>query len=128
MEIKVLDCTLRDGGYYNNWDFSEEFVQKYILSISNYASIVELGLRLLNSTGYKGPLAFTKDKWLSKFLLPKNIIYAVMINAADLRNSQNINEDLHKLFPISSNESCISLVRIAARASDFTFLEEIIFS
>ena len=53
MEIKVLDYTLRDGGYYNNWDFSEEFVQKYILSISNYASIVELGLRLLNSTGYR---------------------------------------------------------------------------
>ena len=21
-ELKILDCTLRDGGYYNNWDFS----------------------------------------------------------------------------------------------------------
>ena len=21
-KIKILDCTLRDGGYYNNWDFS----------------------------------------------------------------------------------------------------------
>ena len=31
------------------WNFSDDFVQKYILSVSNYASIVELGLRLLNS-------------------------------------------------------------------------------
>ena len=22
--IKILDCTLRDGGYYNNWNFSKE--------------------------------------------------------------------------------------------------------
>ena len=20
-DIKILDCTLRDGGYYNNWNF-----------------------------------------------------------------------------------------------------------
>ena len=24
--IKVLDCTLRDGGYYTNWDFSRSTV------------------------------------------------------------------------------------------------------
>ncbi len=22
--IKILDCTLRDGGYYNNWDFKKK--------------------------------------------------------------------------------------------------------
>ena len=25
-KIKILDCTLRDGGYYNNWDFDYEVV------------------------------------------------------------------------------------------------------
>ena len=26
-EIKVLDCTIRDGGLINNWDFSDKFVK-----------------------------------------------------------------------------------------------------
>ena len=28
--MKILDCTLRDGGYYNNWDFSPEVVTEYL--------------------------------------------------------------------------------------------------
>lgn len=27
---KLLDCTLRDGGYYTNWDFNTETVDAYI--------------------------------------------------------------------------------------------------
>jgi len=33
-KINLLDCTLRDGGYYNNWDFSNELVNKYLKLIS----------------------------------------------------------------------------------------------
>ena len=25
-----LDCTLRDGGYYNDWDFETHLVQDYL--------------------------------------------------------------------------------------------------
>ena len=27
---KILDCTLRDGGYYNNWDFSIDLINDYL--------------------------------------------------------------------------------------------------
>ena len=27
--FKILDCTLRDGGYYTNWDFSPEVIDAY---------------------------------------------------------------------------------------------------
>jgi len=27
---KILDCTLRDGGYYTNWDFDRKLVDTYI--------------------------------------------------------------------------------------------------
>ena len=33
-DVQILDCTLRDGGYYNNWDFSESSIQTYINDIS----------------------------------------------------------------------------------------------
>ena len=28
--LKILDCTLRDGGYYNNWDFDFELIKEHI--------------------------------------------------------------------------------------------------
>ena len=28
--IEILDCTLRDGGYHNNWDFSNDLVNDYL--------------------------------------------------------------------------------------------------
>ena len=32
--IKVLDCTLRDGGYYNLWDFEPQVVESYLKSMA----------------------------------------------------------------------------------------------
>ena len=29
-KLTLLDCTLRDGGYYNNWDFSKDLVNDYL--------------------------------------------------------------------------------------------------
>jgi 4-hydroxy 2-oxovalerate aldolase len=33
-EIKVLDCTIRDGGLINKWQFSDEFVRKVFIALS----------------------------------------------------------------------------------------------
>ncbi len=33
-QIKVLDCTIRDGGLINNWQFSNEVVRKVFLALS----------------------------------------------------------------------------------------------
>ena len=32
--MEILDCTLRDGGYYTNWHFSKDLVQNYLKTIS----------------------------------------------------------------------------------------------
>ena len=45
----ILDCTLRDGGYYNRWDFSENLVSEYLNSMRSCSiDYVELGFRSLN--------------------------------------------------------------------------------
>ena len=47
MEFKLLECTLRDGGYQVNWDFSEIFVSDYLDLCSNLdIKNIELGFRL----------------------------------------------------------------------------------
>ena len=32
--ISLIDCTLRDGGYYNNWNFEFKFIKNYLTYIS----------------------------------------------------------------------------------------------
>lgn len=49
MNIEVLDCTLRDGGYINNWDFTNEQIIKVVNSLNNSkVDVVECGY--LNDT------------------------------------------------------------------------------
>ncbi len=43
--MKILDCTLRDGGYVNNWEFSKECLQKVVDTDKKLkVDIVELGI------------------------------------------------------------------------------------
>ena len=58
--IRILDCTLRDGGYVNNWGFSQPQIFKIIESLeASNVDIIELGYlddsrgRERNSTLFK---------------------------------------------------------------------------
>ena len=45
-KINLLDCTLRDGGYYNNWDFGSNLVKDYLKVMEAIkVDYVELGFR-----------------------------------------------------------------------------------
>lgn len=44
MKIKVLDCTLRDGGYINNWDFGEKCINNILKGLyESKIDIIECG-------------------------------------------------------------------------------------
>ena len=32
--MKILDCTLRDGRYYTNWDFEGSLVNTYLAAVN----------------------------------------------------------------------------------------------
>ena len=114
-----IDCTLRDGGYYNNWDFDKELINDYLKAIS-YTSInyVEIGFRSIINIGFKGPLAFSTDDYLKSIDIPRNINIGVMINATELLKESNKEIILEKLFPNSSKISPVNLVRIACRLDE----------
>lgn len=43
-ELEILDCTIRDGGYVNNWDFDEKLVRETYRALSKAGvDYVELG-------------------------------------------------------------------------------------
>lgn len=112
---KVFDCTLRDGGYYNNWDFPLEVVNSYLASLRELEIYgVELGFRSNLKGSHRGPFAYTTDATIETLNLPENYLYAVMINASELpENTQGISQFVNQLFA-DSQKSRVQLVRIAA--------------
>ena len=61
-KIKILDCTLRDGGYYNKWDFDNSLVQKYLHAVNDAnVDIIELGFRNFPHDQFLGAFAYTTD-------------------------------------------------------------------
>lgn len=125
-DIKILDCTFRDGGYYNNWDFTDEQIHSYLSAISK-ASVqyVELGFRSFSKPGFLGPFAYTTDSFLDTLELPAGPIYGVMIDAKTIISHPTPNpKAVKKLFSRSEN-SKIKLVRIAAHFSELEESESI---
>lgn len=116
----LLDCTLRDGGYYNSWDFSFELVQKYLNAMqAANINVVELGLRSLNNSGFKGAYAFTTDEFISTLNVPSSLKVGVMVNGCELIAKLPQEEALKLLFPNSSDNSPVDLVRIACHVHEF---------
>lgn len=77
-QSKIVDCTIRDGGLVNNWDFSVEFVQKLYAGL-NEAGVdyMEIGYKnspkLLKGADQAGPWRFLNDDFLKKVIPQKEI-------------------------------------------------------
>jgi 4-hydroxy 2-oxovalerate aldolase len=115
----ILDCTLRDGGYYNNWDFDSEVIKKYLAAMAS-ANIdyVELGLRNFPKNGFLGAFAYTTEDFLNSLTLPKGPIYGVMVDAKTiLKSGLPVTDAIDALF-VPSCDSKVDLVRVAAHFNE----------
>ncbi|MFY0678048.1 MAG: hypothetical protein JXR18_12255 [Neptuniibacter sp.] len=123
--MKILDCTLRDGGYYNNWDFDKSTVASYINSIVNgRIDEIELGLRNFEEGSYRGPFYFTTDSFINSLDLPE-ARYGVMVDAKTIINSGvEIKQAVNSLF-LKKEDSKVSFVRLAFHFSEIIKGQEI---
>jgi len=113
--MRLLDCTLRDGGYYNNWDFPTPLVRRYVRGlVSAGINTIELGFRTVEADGFLGALAHTTDRYLASLDLPESADYGVMLNAKELLACESgPAASIDRLFA-PADQSRVSLVRIAA--------------
>ena len=45
MTIQLLDCTLRDGGYINEWNFGQSAIREIVFSLTQAdLDYIEMGL------------------------------------------------------------------------------------
>jgi 4-hydroxy 2-oxovalerate aldolase len=117
--LKILDCTLRDGGYYNKWDFDRFTVDRYLIGMKLAGvDVVELGFRSLPKSMFMGPYIYTTDDFISHLSLPEGLMYGVMINGSEFISQLGGNELGIKMVFQEKNKSNISLVRIAINFND----------
>ena len=103
----ILDCTLRDGGYYTNWDFDREMVDAYISSMDKLPiDFIEIGYRSILKQQYNGAYFYLPEFIIERIKKSTNKDLVVILNEKDVRK-----EDVEVLL-----KSClgkIKLIRLA---------------
>ncbi|HCK03443.1 MAG TPA: pyruvate carboxyltransferase, partial [Methylophilaceae bacterium] len=113
VKVNILDCTLRDGGYYNSWRFSSSIVNAYINALTESSvTHIELGFRFAKQDKNLGKFAFTTEEHLNSIDFPGNQQLGVMINGDEYLNSEDPCNLITKYF-LPAKSSKISFVRIA---------------
>ena len=109
--IKVLDCTLRDGGYVNDWNFSNKQIQKITISLENsHVDIIECGYLDSIKGKVTDSTLYDTTSTVDKLLTDKNVNTekVVMINLGDF--------DIKKL--VVKEKSLIDGIRLAFHKKD----------
>ena len=115
--INILDCTIRDGGYYNNWKFNFKDVKSYLTQIyKTDVNVVEIGFNFFDQKKDYGQFAFSNNHTLKKLPKSKNTSLAIMINANELLKIKYDPKKIKKIF--KSKLKYVSIIRIAAHYKD----------
>lgn len=103
-----MDCTLRDGGYYTNWDFDKNIVKNYYEAMEELPiKYVEIGYRSMPLPGYLGEFFYCPEATMrtAKEAMPSKKL-AIILNEKDVK-VENLDYLLDPCKPY------IDLVRVA---------------
>lgn len=111
MNVKLLDCTLRDGGYINSWEFGEKNID-YIISKLDSANldIIEIGFYTDLTHDFGCALYSNEDEIRRLCPAPKNSEYAAMIAIGEKEISAEKLPD--------ASESLVDIIRITFHNKD----------
>jgi 4-hydroxy 2-oxovalerate aldolase len=113
-EIKVLDCTIRDGGLMNNHLFTDDFLSAVFKSLnSSGVDYIELGYKADESQ-------FSRNEYGSmKFCSEKDI--EKVVNGEEVKSKISVMVDMGRVDPSSipqKSESLIDMMRVASYVKD----------
>lgn len=110
---KILDCTLRDGGYYTNWDFNDETVDAYISAMNALPiDYLELGYRNNPTKEYMGRFGYSPVSVLNHIRQTCTKKLDVMLNEKSTK-PENLDSLLKPIIGI------VDMIRIAIDPKNF---------
>ncbi len=125
MGYKILDCTIRDGGYYTDWKFEDNIVKSLVRSLdSNGVDIIEIG--------YKSPVKGGSYRKCNDGFIKSIIDFkidaklAFMIDVKDYIKNNKVNVDLLKDIIKESYKSPFDICRIAAKHDEIKYINELV--
>lgn len=105
--MKILDCTLRDGGYYTNWDFDKSQVIQYIEACNNLPiDYIEVGYRSIELKDYYGKYFYLPLYELEDLRRRSTKKLVIILNEKDV-SSKDLNDLLNPIVGI------VDMVRMA---------------
>lgn len=127
-QVKLLDCTLRDGGYYNDWDFSEKCAKDLLSALDKTGvDIVELGYKSPTYDKYYGLFKYCPESELSYVKQFKNLKFAFMIDVKEFMNKEGKLEfSLLEKNILPQENSLFQWVRVASHFENYPIASEAI--
>lgn len=122
----ILDCTLRDGGYYTNWNFDTQMVRDLVQALDlSGVGVMEMG--------YKSPVKGGKyrkcnDRFIWEVLdnrKPVNLKLAFMIDAKDFIKGNEVDFSLIDDVIHDGENSPFDICRLAIKYSELDLAIEI---
>jgi 4-hydroxy 2-oxovalerate aldolase len=113
-EIKVLDCTIRDGGLINGWNFSDKLVKSVFKAINDSGvDYMEIGYKackkIINPDGL-GKWRFCDEDHIKKLI--SDIDYSVKISA--MVDIGRVDSDIM----LPAKDSVLDMIRVASYVKD----------
>lgn len=114
-DLGVLDCTLRDGGYYTDWDFDDDLVTEYLDAVEAAGvDVVEIGYRSPPSPDFFGKYKVCREDHLRELFAGRELDCAVMVDAKKFAEPDGtLREELLEDLFTEATESVVRLVRAA---------------
>lgn len=113
-EIKVLDCTIRDGGLINKWQFSDELVRE------TYKRVAEAGIDYME-IGYKASKSQFDPKEYGKWRFCNDEDIKRLLDGIELKSKLSCMVDIGRVEKediLPKSESPFSLIRVACYLKD----------
>ncbi len=111
--FSVLDCTLRDGGYYTRWDFDDALINGYFEAMNQLPiDYIEIGYRSKPREEYQGAFFYLPEYLLKDLKKKTTKNLAIILNEKEI-----LPGDLEML--LKPCEEVIDLVRLAVAPGNF---------
>lgn len=114
--IKILDCTLRDGGYLNDWFFGEKTIKSILKNlVQSQIDYIECGF--LKECIYDRNKTFFSSIEDLKYLITENQIYTLMVNFGEysienFSQCENKNIKIRVAFKKHNQEKALDYIQI----------------